>query len=338
MGDAVVTLQQIALETGFSKAAVSLALRGRPGVSQETRKQVAAAAGRLGYRPDPAVSSLAERRWRHGTRKQELNLVFVSTEGGVLSRQNSLLSTAAAKQGYGFVTVTLTPGMKARDLNRQLRSLAVQGVILDRLSLPEFANEEWWSEVAWRDHAWVACNEARFSPPIHRVFNNTYGGTQRALEGMMALGYRRIAFLRGSDAFSQVNGRQHAAYLQFRARHRRLQAREIVLDADMHLTPKGAEAIRKFEPEALLIGFMGVRRDLPEDLRSIPYASLAVWEPEAGVAGCCWDAQELAQGAIGMLDYLIRSNQRGLPSRRHTLLVDGVWMEGASLPALSMTH
>ena len=45
-----VTLQTIAEETGLSKFAVSRALAGKSGVSEETRARVAEVAARLGYR------------------------------------------------------------------------------------------------------------------------------------------------------------------------------------------------------------------------------------------------------------------------------------------------
>ena len=48
-----ITLQMIALETGLSKFAVSRALAGKSGVSEETRSRVAATAERLGYRKAP---------------------------------------------------------------------------------------------------------------------------------------------------------------------------------------------------------------------------------------------------------------------------------------------
>ncbi len=53
-----VTLQMIAQETGLSKFAVSRALAGKSGVSEETRSRVAAAADRLGYRRAPTAEPL----------------------------------------------------------------------------------------------------------------------------------------------------------------------------------------------------------------------------------------------------------------------------------------
>ncbi len=56
------TLGDIAAATGLSGAAVSISLRGLPGVSDETRQRVADAAAELGYTRNLAASTLAARR------------------------------------------------------------------------------------------------------------------------------------------------------------------------------------------------------------------------------------------------------------------------------------
>ncbi|MCS3426667.1 LacI family DNA-binding transcriptional regulator [Leucobacter aridicollis] len=53
-----VRLRDIAEATGLSPAAVSMALNGKPGVSEATRLTVQAAADRLGYRPNPSGKAL----------------------------------------------------------------------------------------------------------------------------------------------------------------------------------------------------------------------------------------------------------------------------------------
>jgi transcriptional regulator with XRE-family HTH domain len=59
-----VTREMVADRAGVSVAAVSLALRGRKGVSEATRARVEAVARELGYTLDPAASLLAAHRRR----------------------------------------------------------------------------------------------------------------------------------------------------------------------------------------------------------------------------------------------------------------------------------
>jgi DNA-binding LacI/PurR family transcriptional regulator len=53
------TIKDIAAGAGVSKGAVSLALNGRPGVSDETRARVLAVASSLGYRPSVTARALS---------------------------------------------------------------------------------------------------------------------------------------------------------------------------------------------------------------------------------------------------------------------------------------
>ena len=53
-----VTLKTIAVETGLSKFAVSRALSGKSGVSEETRELVTEMAARLGYKKPAPTSAL----------------------------------------------------------------------------------------------------------------------------------------------------------------------------------------------------------------------------------------------------------------------------------------
>lgn len=57
-----VTLADVARDVGVSTAAASLALNGKPGVSDATRDRVLDAAERLGYRPNPAGRALRSSR------------------------------------------------------------------------------------------------------------------------------------------------------------------------------------------------------------------------------------------------------------------------------------
>ncbi|NAZ87680.1 LacI family DNA-binding transcriptional regulator [Kineococcus indalonis] len=58
------TIRSVAERAGVSKSLVSLVLQGSPKVGEERRRAVLTAVEELGYRPDPAARSLAERRTR----------------------------------------------------------------------------------------------------------------------------------------------------------------------------------------------------------------------------------------------------------------------------------
>src|SRR6478736_5563537 len=58
------TIADVARRAGVSAAAVSFAVNGRPGVSEETRERILAAARDLGWRPSASARALTEARTR----------------------------------------------------------------------------------------------------------------------------------------------------------------------------------------------------------------------------------------------------------------------------------
>ncbi|MEF3313069.1 LacI family DNA-binding transcriptional regulator [Paenibacillus sp. GYB004] len=85
-----VTLQTLASELGLSIHTVSKALRGMPGMSEETRHEVLSAARRLGYRTKDQEHSLAvEHIPLFPNRKRRFKLMF--TGNSVYSRLNQIL-------------------------------------------------------------------------------------------------------------------------------------------------------------------------------------------------------------------------------------------------------
>ena len=84
-----VSLQAIAQRSGVSRMAVSLALRGRPGVSPSTRRKVLAVAKKMGYAPDPELGKLMARMRQKITHEVRSCLAFlipgVSEEGRIIS-------------------------------------------------------------------------------------------------------------------------------------------------------------------------------------------------------------------------------------------------------------
>jgi LacI family transcriptional regulator len=55
-------IRDVARRVGVSVATVSLALNGQPGVAEETRRRILAAAAELGYRANPQAQALRRGR------------------------------------------------------------------------------------------------------------------------------------------------------------------------------------------------------------------------------------------------------------------------------------
>src|SRR5689334_2394770 len=84
-----VTLGDVARRAGASPAGASLALRGRPGVSESTRRRIMEAAADLGYHVRPSAAPTAERTI--GVLVADRGgMVTAGTDGGIVAAVNHL--------------------------------------------------------------------------------------------------------------------------------------------------------------------------------------------------------------------------------------------------------
>ena len=331
------TLKMLAEKLGLSKGAVSLALRGRPGVSDATRQKVRALAKELGWRPNPLLSSLAEARWRDRDREHSVNLALLaeadSDSALAAGPEFKMFESFAAARGYGLSPLALTPKRSPKEINRILHTLAVHGVFFQRLGNVDIARNFDWKALNWDAFSWIAVEDGLYSrPPIHQVLHNALVTTQRVLQTMLDRGVHRLVFIRSPDQLSRTNVRQHGAFLLMKESYPGAKLLEIPLLDGRHIAPKQIERIRAHRPDALLLGFRALHLQLPPDLQKLPWASLGLSEEQSGIAGGCISRHEITESAVDLLDFQIRRREHGIPDRQHSLMVDGNWVEGQSFP------
>lgn len=195
------TINDVAERAGVSKSLVSLAIRGSDRVSDESREAILQAADELGYRPNAAARSLADRRSRTvGVLLHDLhNPVFAEVLDGV--------QEVVRARGYRTMLVT-GHGESEREAAElsALLEFQVEGLILISHSLD----------------AKVARGAARECPVvivmrhditgvgISSVCVDDHGGAAAAVGELVALGHRHIGHVSGGS--SQVAAHREAGY------------------------------------------------------------------------------------------------------------------------------
>ena len=122
-----VTAKEIAQQLGLSQAAVSLALRGRPGVSEATRRQVLAKAQKLGFAPpehaqeDPSNMIQLVIFKRHGKVVADTPFFQQLTEG---------VAERAQELGYHLSVTVFYASQDAAEQLHSLRTLKSVGIVL----------------------------------------------------------------------------------------------------------------------------------------------------------------------------------------------------------------
>jgi len=199
------TISDVASAAGVSKGAVSLALNGQPGVGEETRKRILAAAKALGWTPSLRAKGLASAR--------------AYAIGLILARDPKLLGTdpffagfiagietVLAEHEYTLVLTVAADETAERKSYRKLSAGRVDGFILTDLLLddPRIGLLE---ELKLKA---VTLNRPDIDSPFPAVSMNGTEGFTKAVEHLVALGHTRIAHVGGPLRYVHGRGRYDA--------------------------------------------------------------------------------------------------------------------------------
>lgn len=192
-----VSLREIAKEMGVSVATVSLALRNHPRISEPMRERVQRVAEKMGYKPNPMITSLMAQM--RGGRSNEagsvLGWINNHTSAAAFHRKDSfnygLLMGArdrAEQLGYRLEEFHLkAAGMTTRRLKQILHTQAIRGVII-----PPLPAAKGHLSLDWDEYAAVAIGYSMLRPDIHRVSPNHYHNIRLAFRELSHLGRSRI--------------------------------------------------------------------------------------------------------------------------------------------------
>jgi DNA-binding LacI/PurR family transcriptional regulator len=187
------TIDDVARHAGVSKGAVSLALNGRPGVSDATRVRIAAAADALGWRPSARAKALSE------SRALAIGLIF--------ARPPSLLAfdpffgqllagveTELASSGYALVvSVVGDAAAEAETYRRLAHDGRVDGILITdaRLDDPRY------ELVAELGLEAVVVGHPDRASGLPGVAADERTALTRAVGALVDLGHERVAHVSG---------------------------------------------------------------------------------------------------------------------------------------------
>lgn len=336
-----VTMKDIAREAGVTEAAVSLALKNHPRVSEGRRKEIQAIAERMGYRPNAMATALAHHR--HESRSVPSAAAFAWLNAWPQPEELRHFpqfdaywrgaSRASEKFGYRLEEFVVSEKMPLARIEKILRARGISGILI-----PPHAG----LKIPWNDLNWDRFSAVRFGvtarnlPPFHAVTADQSGNAYLAFMKMTEKGYKRIGFAgvsekewRGLAGFSQaqfnVPQKQRVPPLLYRFG----EGRENL--------EKPLNWLKKYRPDAILIEYghffdqlkqLGLKapRDFGLATTVIPDVPLD--------SGIDQNPEEIGRVAVLLLLSQIRDNARGAPPLFRQALVEGTWLEGKSLPSL----
>ncbi|MHA3703226.1 LacI family DNA-binding transcriptional regulator [Jatrophihabitans sp. YIM 134969] len=230
------TIADIAALAGVSAGAVSYALNGLPGVSEQTRARIIAIADEIGWAPNVAARSLTVSR--------------AQAVGWVIARPTPTLGVEP------FFT-QLIAGLEA-ELSRSRVALLLQ--VVDDHDAASAATRRWWAERridgvivtdVWAgDQRLPALQElgvptvlvGRPQPGVNTpaVWSDEAGAVAGVVDYLVALGHRRIARVAGMSRLDHTRVRTRA----FRARMRHHGLTDPRVEVTDYSSEQGARATR----------------------------------------------------------------------------------------------
>jgi len=192
------TIRTVAARAGVSKSLVSLVLQNSPRVSDVKRRAVLKAVAELGYSPDPAARSLAERRTRTiGVVIDDLsNPWYVELLDG--------LRPVLHEHG---LRPLLADGRTEPDAVQAMSDLRVDGIVL--VGTPSASSVDQVNGLAGPIPTVVAGTREPLLPTVDAVANDDERGGRLLTQHLLELGHRRIAHIVGE---AEVGRLRRAGY------------------------------------------------------------------------------------------------------------------------------
>ena len=180
------TISDVAKEVGASISTVSVALSGRPGVSDKRRAEIQRAAFEMGYRPDRQAALIRLER------THLLGVVFYMEQEFQISLMDPLFRYAE-KQGYRLVAAGCVGQRSEMDCIESLMQDRCEGIVLIGTKL----SAEYLEKIAAVIPLITLCQEVG-STSVDAVVSDDAYGVIKSFEHLWQQGFRDIVHIRGT--------------------------------------------------------------------------------------------------------------------------------------------
>lgn len=337
-----VTLRDVAQAAGCHYSTVSLALRDHPRLPAATREHVRQIARQLGYVADPLLASLSSYRSARKPASFQSTLAWITNHPTVHGWKQSEIfhqyylgaEERARALGYKIDTLWLRErGLTTARANQILRSRNVTGLILAPNPEPGAR-----VELDWPSFSAVALGYTLAHPGLHLVSTHQYRSIKLALQRLAERGYRRIGLAMPDLSDTRVDRNWLAGYLVFQ---QQVPARDRVPQLFPPVWDDRAFVawVKRHRPDAIVtknaevlpaLKAMGLRA--PDDI-GVAFLTLPTIDGE--LSGIDENPREVGAAAADFLAGMIHRNERGVPAMPQRVLIDGTWVEGATVRPIS---
>jgi LacI family transcriptional regulator len=334
------TMSDIARRAGVHASTVSRALRDDPRIPPKQRALVRRVAQELNYRANPFVAALmSARRGRRGPNNEAM-LAYLTTyapeRAATFARDfGQLLLGARARaqtQGYRIEEFNLhDPALTAHRMSEILHTRGIHGILVAPLySVHDPVG------LNWSEFSTVGIGLSLTKVSVTRVAHNHFTAYGLAARQCRAAGRARLGLVVPRRVHEKVEKRWLAAALLDQS-EQPANTRVPPLLLDQNGAEQFAAWFHRHRPEVVLavnltevtawLKTLGLK--IPRDLCLV---SLDRRPGDRGIAGIDQNYQSWGGNAVDVLIGMLQRNERGLPEKPLTVLNEGVWIDGRTLP------
>jgi LacI family transcriptional regulator len=338
-----VTMKEVAVAAGVSASTVCRALGMDPQIPETTRKRIKKAAASLGYLPDPLLSAFAQRR-RGKTAGSEITTLAYITNFETADdwmRHHFYepvfkgAKAQALRNGYKLEHFWMRePGMSGERLSRILHNRGIVGICI-----APTPNDRGRLDLDWNRFSCVTIGYSLLQPVLHRATPHHFHAILTAVRKLWKQGYTRIGFCLFAGTSPRVDDLWLAGALLTRQHNPDAGVKIFLFDDDTRskipdwAIAEKLEVIVSDNLQALHeLQRRGIRA--PGD---IDYATVNWSKAEPEIAGVNQRPDSIGAAAIDIAIAQLRRAERGIPEIPVTSMVEGIWVDGPSLPRKART-
>ncbi len=332
-----ITHRDIALRFGCDKSTVSLALRGNTRIPLETRERLRALAEEMGYRPDPAVESMARYRWAAHETGAGATLAFVvNRKRPFYNVQIPCFLSArerARERGFELIEFDVDEYASGRAASRVLYHRGIRGLVLSCIPPDDLAPV---LALDWGKFTIVSLAHGWGHVQVNTVGNSVFASTQMVWREVAKRGYRRIgAALLRENPPSRVDAERLGASMAAQQELCSAGNRLPFLLCGFEDRAELLAWVKEHRPDAVIGRNKMVYQVLCDAGYRIPgdfgFARLNA-ESEGPIAGVSPMYSKIGRAVVDNLIAQMQENRWGLPEVRQTLQLEPEWLEGDTLP------
>lgn len=341
-------MKSIATAAGVTAATVSLCLRDHPRIPVATRARIKALAQELGYQPNPYVATLMRlrRQGRAPADRPFIGLVCAQrTAQGwrehsapTIRQMREGAWERVERRGYQPQEFWLhEAGMSNERFSAMLHARGIRGLLLGPV-----AEGDPPPVLSWEHFATVSLSVPLPTLPVATVCNDHYSSSLQVVRECHARGYRRPALVLHEGHRWRFQGRWEAGFVVAAGMLPGLAPLPPYYVTEWRRPAALVDWLKRERPDVVITPAADVlasplRRAglrVPQDIGLV---LLACPRPGDTCSGIYQNGRLIGASAADALISMLERHERGLPEQATTLMLEGQWNEGKSLPRRERT-